>query len=706
MILVLAEKPSVAKDIANVIGASTKKGNSYVGSGYVVTWAYGHLVTLCDASAYDERYEKWVLADLPILPKPPKYQVIEDYLDHMKFITDQMNHKDIEYIVNATDAGREGEYIFGLIYRYANCKAPVKRFWQSSMVPETIEKGFKSLIPGSEKNNLFLSAESRAYADWIVGINFSRLFSLKTQQRISVGRVQTPTLALIVNRDLAIDLFKPTDFYQVNADFGTHSGIWFNEDTNRFTSKMDAMNLISSLKGATGKIESVSIEPKREKCPNLFDLTALQRAANTLYGYSAKRTLEIAQSLYEKHKLITYPRTDSRFLTSDFESEIPGLLNKLSMGSYKAVIDGVFETGLNISSNIINDSKVTDHHAIIPTGYMNSVKDLNKDELNIFLLVANRFVAIFMPDAITEVTTLVTRVNGERFKTKGTRTLQLGWQALEKPSKTSEDESDDSSSATNLNKSFEKGELAIVRDTKLLSKKTTAPKRMDENILLEMMENVGRFIDDESLKSVLHMKGIGTVATRADIIEKLLQQQYIERKGRQLYSTSKGRELIKIVPESIKSPELTAEWESQLTLISEGTLLQETFNGAICDYVTTVVNATIEDDSISASNFSSSVNTPFCVCPNCGKNIFENAKSYSCEGYKDQSCFVSLFKDNAFFTARGKKLTKTIAIQLFTKQRALVKGFKKKNSDLTYDAFVILTIENNKSSLSIEFPSK
>jgi DNA topoisomerase-3 len=572
-VLVIAEKPSVARDIGKVLGCNKKGDGFLIGDKYIVTWAVGHLVTLFEPEEYDLKYKKWRFDTLPIIPETMKIKPIDATKKQFEIIKRLMEDERIDSLICATDAGREGELIFRYTYEAAFCTKPFKRLWISSMTDEAIKEGFEKLKEGREYDNLFYSAKCRSEADWLVGMNASRAYTLKYNALLSIGRVQTPTLAILVKRQKEIENFVPQDYFEVNAIFYNYKGTFIDKETNetKILEKTLAEALLEKIKDKTGKVLKIENEKKKQVPPLLYDLTELQRDGNKKFGFSAQKTLNLVQDLYEKRKLVTYPRTDSRYLSKDMVNKIQSTLNKVAVEPYLEYVKYVKALQkLPITKRIIDDSKVTDHHAIIPTDVTPNLKLLSQDELKIYDLIVRRFISVFYPNYEFTLTKITTEVEGENFITKGKTILNLGWMELYKnDNKKSEDEDE-------LPK-LKKGEEVKVIDGEIVQKKTKPPSAYNEASLLSAMENAGRFVEDEDIKEQLKEGGLGTPATRAAIIERLINVGYITRKGKSLLPAEKGMKLIEIVPEELKSPETTGKWEKGLTSISKGKLGQDRF---------------------------------------------------------------------------------------------------------------------------------
>ena len=587
--LIIAEKPSVGRDIAKVLKCKSK-GDGYLYSDeYIISWAVGHLVALADPQDYDPSLKKWSLGSLPIIPSSFQLKPIQSSKKQLDVLKKLMASKEVDSLICATDSGREGELIFRYIYDYAKCRKPFRRLWISSMTDKAITEGFDKLKPGSEYDNLYRSAKCRSEADWLVGINASRAYTLRHNVLYSIGRVQTPTLAIIVARQKEIDAFVPKDYWEIFVDFDIYKAIWVDKDKkeSKIFEKEKAQAIIDKIKGKNGRVDSIEKEDKKQQPWLLYDLTELQRDCNRKFGYTAKKTLSIAQDLYEKRKLITYPRTDSRYLTDDMKPKIRAVLQRLDFGEYKDYAQRLLDMeALPFSKRIFDNGKVSDHHAIIPTESKVNINALSQDELNVYGLIARRFISVFYPPYLYSVTRIITIIEEENFLTKGTTVNQLGFMELYKNDKDKEEGEEDA-----VLPELETGQEYPLSKSQLKQKKTQPPKTYTEATLLSAMENAGRFVEDETLKEQMKDSGLGTPATRAAIIERLLQVGYLERKGRTLIPTEKGIRLISIVPEQVKSPETTGKWEKGLSSIAKGKMDAGRFMGSIVRYVNFLVES-------------------------------------------------------------------------------------------------------------------
>ncbi|MBR6781149.1 MAG: DNA topoisomerase III, partial [Clostridia bacterium] len=632
--LVLTEKPSVARDIARVLGCKSKGEGCIIGPQYIVTWALGHLVTLADPEAYDDRYKRWDMKDLPMLPEKMKLVIIKQSAKQFRNVHVLMKRDDVDSIVIATDAGREGELVARWIMAKAACKKPAKRLWISSQTDKAIREGFQNLRPASEYDNLFYSAQARAEADWLVGINVTRALTCRFNAQLSAGRVQTPTLALIVKREEEIEKFVPKDYYSVRAYFDGFSGIYRDPKGNtRFSDPAFAEKILSETKGSKGTIVSLQKEFKHKAPPAAYDLTELQRDANKKYGYSAKQTLSLMQSLYEYHKVLTYPRTDSRYIPQDVVPTLPERLKAVAYGPYRDVAWKLLRGKIN-TKYIVNDAKVTDHHAIIPTEEAPDESKMSRDEKNIYDLVVRRFLAVLSEPYEYDEVKLTVRVGKHDFYARGTAVRSPGWKALYQ--NFAEDEEDDNPDDTAQNlPNLQQGQTVNVRDVRVLNGKTRPPARYTEATLLTAMEHPTGQVDDKQLRAVLEStSGLGTPATRADIIEKLFGNFSIERNGKEIRPTAKGRQLVRIVPEDLRSATLTAKWEQRLQNISCGKENKQKFIGEMRAYATKLVGDVASSEAVYQHE-----NQTKEKCPDCGKFLLEvNGKKGKMLVCPDREC--------------------------------------------------------------------
>ena len=682
--LVVSEKPSVGAAYAKVLGATNRQDGYLEGNGYLVSWCVGHLVELAPPNVYDAKYVKWSIADLPILPQKWQYLVSASTKKQFGILQKLMHRPDVDSIVNSCDSGREGELIFRLVYQQAGCKKPVSRLWLSSMEENAIREGFQKLKPSTEYDALYEAALCRERADWMVGINASRLFSCLYGQPLAVGRVMTPVLAMTVVREAAIAAFVPEKFYTVAltlADGGTAS-------SKRFAQKADAELLLSKCrKEGRVTVQKMERKEKSESPPQLYDLTALQRDANRLLGFTAQQTLDYAQSLYEK-RFITYPRTDSRFLTEDMAASLPGLVT--ATGKAFAVEEPI---SIHVQQ-VIDGSKVTDHHALLPTKSMANadLAALPAGERNILRLIAARLLCAVGELHRYAETTLTTLCAGEEFTAKGKEVLEEGWKAVER--KVLADILNRKQELTALPNAAE-NECGIL-NAELKEGQTTSPKHFTEDLLLHAMETASA----DSMPEGVERQGIGTPATRAATIEKLVQKGFLERKGTKktkvLLPTDKGKALITVMPEEIQSADMTADWETKLLQIERGEMEPSEFMTEINTMITELVKNTEMKKGANALMKSKIIG----VCPNCGKPVVEREKGWFCE---NRECRFVLWKDNAFFKRLGKRLDAHVADKLLRDGRVRLKDCKSAKGK-TYNATVLLSCEaDGRSKFSLEF---
>lgn len=629
--LVLAEKPSVGKELARVLKCNQNKGSYIEGNKYVVTWAMGHLVGLMDPEGYDEKYKKWSMETLPMLPKNMKLTVLKKTGKQYNEVKKQLLRNDVSDIIVATDAGREGELVAYWILEKARVNKPVKRLWISSQTEKAILEGFKNLKPGKEFENLRKAAVCRAEADWLVGLNVTRALTCKYNAQLSAGRVQSPTLAMIVNREEEIKNFKPVDYFNIKALGKGITLTWVSDKGNGIIYEEDlAKSIVSKCKGQEGEVVEINKSNKKKYSKALYDLTELQRDANKIWGYSAKQTLNIMQRLYENHKVLTYPRTDSRYITSDIVSTIPERLKAVSFGEYRAFSEMLLKSGVKGNKNFVDNSKVSDHHAIIPTEQKGNLVNLSVEEKHIYDLVVKRFLSVMMKPYEYEETSIKVNVNGEIFTVKGNIPKQKGWKVLYE--KLNLDEEEKTQNLPPLNK----GDKIKLLDVSYIKKQTAPPARFNEATLLSAMENPQKYVNvgKDAAKTLGETGGLGTVATRADIIEKLFNSFVIEKKGKDIYPTSKGKQLIELVPKDLKSPLLTAKWEKQLDDIAKGKINDSKFIKDMREYATNLV----EDVKGGTEKFHHD-NQTGSRCPNCGKYLLEvNGKNGRILVCQDREC--------------------------------------------------------------------
>lgn len=617
-ILVLAEKPSVGRDLAKVLHCNKKNTGYIEGDKYVVTWALGHLVTLADPEAYDEKYKKWVLEDLPMLPDKLKLVVIKQSGRQFNVVKSQMNRKDVGEIIVATDSGREGELVARWIIEKARVKKTVKRLWISSQTDKAIKEGFSNLKSSSKYDNLYKAARCRAEADWVVGLNVTRALTCKYNAQLTAGRVQSATLAMIVHREEEIKNFKAKDYFVINAKTKKFTLMWKDKNNNSSIYEEDKVNKILSLtKGKVANIIDVKESYKKQYAPSLYDLTELQRDANRIFGYSAKHTLSIMQRLYENYKILTYPRTDSKYISTDIVGTLKERLSAISVGSYKIYANELLKTKINVHKGFVDNSKVSDHHAIIPTEETVKLSLLSSEEKNIYDLVVKRFLAVMLPPFEYVQTSIMVDINGENFTARGKVVRSKGWKKVyDIGNRIIEDDESENQVLPEL----KKGDNIDVISIEVNKLKTKPPARFNEGTLLSAMEKPQKYIAIDKLhaRTLGETGGIGTVATRADIIEKLFNMFYIEKNGKDIIPTSKGKQLIELVPKDLKSPLLTAKWEMDLELISKGKKDPKVFINNMREYAGILVKNIKE-----SSNKFKHDNITGKKCPLCGKYMLE-----------------------------------------------------------------------------------
>ncbi|MGF9767937.1 DNA topoisomerase III [Bacillus albus] len=635
--VIIAEKPSVARDIARVLKCD-KKGNGYLeGSKYIVTWALGHLVTLADPESYDVKYKKWNLEDLPMLPDRLKLTVIKQTGKQFNAVKSQLLRKDVNDIIVATDAGREGELVARWIIDKVRVNKPIKRLWISSVTDKAIKDGFANLKPGKAYDNLYASAVARSEADWYIGLNATRALTTRFNAQLNCGRVQTPTVAMIANREDEIKNFKAQTYYGIEAQTTNQLKLTW-QDTNgnsRSFNKEKIDDIVKVLDKHNATVVEIDKKQKKSFSPGLYDLTELQRDANKKFGYSAKETLNIMQKLYEQHKVLTYPRTDSRYISSDIVGTLPERLKACGVGEYRPLAHKVLQRPIKANKSFVDDSKVSDHHAIIPTeGYVNFSAFTDK-ERKIYDLVVKRFLAVLFPAFEYEQLTLRTKVGNETFIARGKTVLHAGWKEVYENRFEDDDVMDDVKEQ--LLPRIEKGDTLTVKLIMQTSGQTKAPARFNEATLLSAMENPTKYMDTQNKQLADTLKstgGLGTVATRADIIDKLFNSFLIEKRGKDIHITSKGRQLLDLVPEELKSPTLTGEWEQKLEAIAKGKLKKEVFISEMKNYTKEIVSEIKSSDKkYKHDNISTK------SCPDCGKPMLEvNGKKGKMLVCQDREC--------------------------------------------------------------------
>ena len=691
MKLIIAEKPSVAKSIASALGAKSRADGFYGGNGLIVSWCVGHLVSPMDAAGYDESFKKWRYDDLPIMPEPFRYVIAPGKEDAFENLRALMNRADVDAVVNACDAGREGELIFRLVYEMAGCHKPIYRLWISSMEDMAIREGFDELRPGAEYEALYQSALCRQKADWLVGINATRLFSVLYRRTLNVGRVQTPTLAMLADRDGKITLFKKEKYHHVRLQVSGAEAV-----SEKFTDPAEAEQVKADCAGAPVICTSVTREQKKEQPPKLYDLTTLQREANRLFGYTAKQTLDYAQSLYEK-KLLTYPRTDSRYLTSDMAETASCVIH---LAAKVPPFDGC-GSFFPLVELMVSDKDVTDHHAIIPTMEIEKadIKTLPVGERNLFLLVCCKLLCAAAEPYVYERVTATFDCGGHSFTAKGKQVLSEGWREIERIFRFSLKEKPDDTESGGVLPDFTEGQAFEKVEASITEHFTSPPKPYTEDTLLAAMERAGA----EDIPDDAERKGLGTPATRAAIIEKLVTAGFVERKGKNLIPTKAGINLVTVLPESLTSPMLTAEWEQRLTAVAKGEADPGGFLDGIRDMVRELVK-TYSQISEDGQKLFAPEKEVIGVCPRCGKPVYEGKKNFSCS---DRACGFVLWKNDRFWTSRKKELTKKMASDLLKKGRTNVKGMWSEKKGAAYDAAVILDDTGGKYiNFKLEFPKR
>ena len=672
MILVIAEKPSVAQSIAKVLGATSRKDGYMEGGNYIVSWCFGHLVELADASSYDERYAKWRYDDLPIVPESWMFEVTKDKAQQFNVLSALMKDKRVTELVCATDAGREGELIFRLVYEAAGCSKPFSRLWISSMEDAAIREGFTDLRPGADYDPLYQSALCRQKADWLIGINASRLFSVLYHRTLNVGRVQTPTLAMLANRDSKIVLFRKEKYHHVRLALEGAEAV-----SDRIVSTEDAQTIRDACDGQRAVCVSVARDKKTEKPPKLYDLTTLQREANRLFGFTAKQTLDYAQQLYEK-KLLTYPRTDSQYLTEDMGRTVQHLTSDL-LGLLP------FTQGLALTPDVdrvLNSKKVSDHHAIIPTSEFakQGFTGLAESEYKLMNLVCSKLLCAIAAPHEYETVTAVFSCAGNEFTANGKAMLVPGWKEIDQRFRSTLKADNEEEVLNSLPELTEGQSFSVAAD--ISEHFTSPPKAYTEDTLLSAMERAGA----EDMPKDAERKGLGTPATRAAILEKLVQMGFVQRKGKQLVPTKDGINLAVVLPESLTSPVLTAEWENRLTEIAKGNADADEFMAEIEAQVRQLVK-TYSCISADKQNLFQSERVIIGKCPRCSENVYEGKKNFYCG---NRSCQFVMWKNDRFFEQRKKAFTPKIAAALLKNGKAKVKGLYSEKTGKTYDSTVLL----------------
>jgi len=715
--LVIAEKPSVARDLADALPGSFENNDTYLESeDTVITFAVGHLVELTDPEDYDERFKKWRMADLPIVPEEFRLRARDKKAEkQLKVIHKLLKRDDVDRIVNACDAGREGELIFAYIYETSGVDKPVERLWINSMTKTAIKDGFEKLRPGEQLRQLEAAARSRSEADWLVGMNATRAATIRGRAWVggvvSLGRVQTPTLALMVKREREIQAFVPEPYWLVHAQFDPrYEGLWFEGEETRLKDGKRADVIAAKVSGAEGTVESVERKEQSERAPLLYDLTSLQRDANRRFGFSARRTLQAAQSLYEDKKAITYPRTNSRWLSGDLVSQLkPTAATLQPIPDYAEAARYVLGLQQLPLGRVVNDSKVTDHHAIIPTDVEHELGRFSPDERRIFDLVARRFLAVFHPPARYARTTIITLVEEERFRSRGKITLEAGWRGVyglesdeDRKARQQEEDSENENESAEL-PPLEQGQSVKCVSAEVEAKETKPPPRYTEATLLSAMETAGKLIDDEELREAMKESGLGTPATRAETIETLIRREYIERAGKDLTPTPKGLQVISMLEEHpLTSPELTGDWEKRLTDIEHGA----DERGAFIKDIENFTRATVEKIAALDKEKLRPERVELGLCPRCGAEtgeiIKENSKAYGCTSWKSREetgCGFVIWKRVA-----GRTLTPEIARQLLEegKTKEVISGFRSR-AGKPFRARLVL---NGEGKVEFDFPAR
>lgn len=686
MKLVVAEKPSVARDIAAVIGANESANGALRGNGYIVSHAVGHLVRLKMPEEYDEKYAKWNIADLPIVPDF-EFLPIEKSADVLERLRGLMNSAEVDEIIEATDAGREGECIFRYVYNYIGCTKPVKRLWISSMTEKAIRDGFADLRPYSDYDKMFAAGFTRNKIDWLWGLNLTRLYTSCFGVSCRMGRCKTAVVNMIVQRDAEIANFVKKPFFKVKLENGAE---WFNDESDSFPEKSQAESVKAKCEHQTCTVISAETTQKKENRPLLFSLTSLQTEANERLGFTAAHTLEIMQSLYEK-KLLTYPRTDSNYLTDDMAAILPERV-KLLRDYYPDEVDALTASGLNIDKRIINNAKVSDHHAIIPTENIADANDLTEDENAILKTVITRFLAALSAQYEYSETEYVFEVAGEKFRCKTKKPVKAGWKCFYA----------DKESGENISVNYSQGETFQAENLTLSECETQPPKHFTESTLLKAMENIDRRIEDKELAEYVSERGLGTPATRAEIIESIFQSDpargrlpFAERKNKSVIATDFAKKIISLLPDEVKSIEMTAAMELQLSAIEKGTVSESEVVSAIREKLNSVI--ALEKSREHTSLAPKREREPFGVCPKCGANVYkftdkEGKTVWYCEKSSSKNnenpCIFRVYDDDYFFRTKGKKITDSVMKSLLTKKAAKVSGLKSERTGKTYDAVI------------------
>ena len=690
--LVIAEKPSVAQSYAKNLSAYKKQDGYMEGENCLVSWCLGHLAEYARPEEYDERYAKWQFDDLPIIPKKWKLQVSADKKKQFSVLKELMNREDIEYLVNGCDAGREGELIFQRVYDLSGCRKPVRRLWISSMEDEAIRNGFHEMKDAGFYSNLCMAAVCRAQADWLIGMNATRAYTTKYYKKLVVGRVQTPTLAMLTERQDRIEHFQKETFYRVELTDGKLVAV-----SENITNKADAELLAALCDGSEVIITELKREQKKVSPPKLYDLTSLQREANRYFGFTAKKTLDLLQELYEE-KLVTYPRTDSRFVTEDMIGTVEELAGKMPL-MLPFVEYG--QLGHNIK-RVVNNEKVSDHHAILPTkeAVEKGIMDLSVDKKNLMILIGQQVLQAVGEDYLYEQTDVTVNCQKNEFTARGKTAVQMGFKDVEKAFRSHcvKTEKEDSDRQLEIPYGYQKGMQLFNVKAETSIHYTSPPKSFNEDTLLAAMETAGNKEFDEKTEK----KGLGTPATRASTIEKLVASGYAQRKGKQIIPTAEGRELIRVMPENLKSAGLTAEWENRLLLMERGELNGEQFMDDIVAMLEEILNGCRKIPEEERNRFQTAKEL-IGKCPVCGSDIFEGKRNFYCS---NRQCDFALWKDNRFLEGMEKKLDKKMAKELLDKACTHIKGLYSKKKDARFDADLLMTLENGKPKFHLEFPKR
>lgn len=691
--LVIAEKPSVAQSYAKNLSAYKREDGYLEGESCIVSWCLGHLAEYAQPEEYDPKYEKWQFDDLPILPEAWKLKVSKDKKKQFDVLKGLMNRSDVEYLVNGCDAGREGELIFQRVYVLAGCRKPVKRLWISSMEDAAIQKGFQTMKSEEEYKNLCMAAVCRAQADWLIGMNGTRAYTTRYFKRLVVGRVQTPTLAMLAERQERIEHFQKEAFYKVALTDGKLTVVSEN------IANEEAADLLAALcNGSTAVVTQMKKERKKSFPPKLYDLTSLQREANRYFGYTAKRTLDMLQELYEE-KLVTYPRTDSQFVTEDMKDSVEELVEKipvlLSFVDYGQLGHGI--------KRVINNAKVSDHHAILPTkeAVEKGISDLPVDKKNLMMLICQQLVQATGEEYLYEQTDITVKCQEHDFKARGKIPVQMGFKEVEKAFKhlcVKAEPVEEKEKETSIPAGYEEGMRLFPVKAEKTTHYTSPPKPFNEDTLLAAMETAG----NKEFDSETEKKGLGTPATRASIIEKLVSSGYAQRKGKQILPSTEGKELVKVMPEYLKSAVMTAEWENQLLMMEKGQITDTQFMGEITSLVRKILEVCREIPEEERRRFQTAREV-IGKCPVCGCDVFEGKQNFYCS---NRQCDFALWKENRFLGSMEKNLDKKMARELLDKACTHVKGLYSKKKDMKFDADLLLTLEDGKPRFHLEFPKK